>query len=160
MHASHRGKEAARAFPIKGGRRRGTAHLLGWTRVVAFKAPVPHDHGVEISRFTCLLNSSPLATCPPCPKEGRWWTRRARAIMLRRETGSSLIGAAGRSRFSRASVEVSFPPLSAFLCKPRLTLPSLTSLLHSSYSRVDGFSNHHQTPWILSHLHHELARYN
>ena len=45
-----------------------------WTRVVAFMAPVPHDHGVENSRLTCLLDFGLLATCPPCLEDGRRWT--------------------------------------------------------------------------------------
>ena len=41
MHASHRSKEAARAFPIKRGRRGGAAHLLNGAGAWSSRRPPP-----------------------------------------------------------------------------------------------------------------------
>ena len=41
MHASHHGKEAARAFPIKRGRLGGAAHLLRGARSRSSRRPHP-----------------------------------------------------------------------------------------------------------------------
>ena len=57
-----------RFLVVKGGRHGGTAHLLGWTRVVAFKALAPHDHGVGSGRLACPFYVAHFATCPSC----RW----------------------------------------------------------------------------------------
>ena len=84
MHVSHRGKEAARAFHIKRGRRRGAAHLLSGL-------------GSWSSRRLCPPIMGWGTVASPIPSI--LLARHAGGRQWRRETGPSLIGAAGRSRF-------------------------------------------------------------
>ena len=64
-HLAVNSKEAARVFPIKKRKPQGRGSFTKWTRVVAFMAPAPHNHGLENCRSTCLLNSGPLADTSP-----------------------------------------------------------------------------------------------